>query len=284
MSPQLPSHSSLRTASTEVTISSESIDKKFMIDFPFVARRPSGISYIFVEYTFPRFVKKSRSLCVDVVRSVFTTSSSFVLRSTTPTPPRFCVLYSPGFVRFTYPPCVSTNTLSSSGTKSSAESAFTPPFTIFVRRSSPNFSAIVASSSLTICIIFFLLLRIDSSSLMSACTSLSSSSIFLRSNPASFCSRISRIACACTSENLNSFINCACAVGTSFAARMSLMILSIWSSAFLRPSKMCSRSCALVRSYCVRRLTTSARCLMYSSRITFSDSVCGTPSTSATML
>ena len=45
---QSPSQSSLRTASTEVTFSSELRGKKFIIDLPRVAFLPSGISYIFV--------------------------------------------------------------------------------------------------------------------------------------------------------------------------------------------------------------------------------------------
>src|SRR3989338_6969993 len=124
-----PSQSSVRTARMEVTDSSGVSDKKFMIDFPFVARRPSGISYILMLYTFPLLVKKSKSLCSEVVSRVVTTSSSFVLRSTTPTPPRFCVRYSLGLVRLMYPPRVSTTTLSSSGTRSSGFSILTPPET-----------------------------------------------------------------------------------------------------------------------------------------------------------
>ena len=95
------SQAPLRTGSTEVTCSSLPSERKFMMDLPFVARRPSGISNILHWYTFPLSVKKSRSLCVEVVNRVVTTSSSLVLRSTTPTPPRFCVLYSDGLVRLT---------------------------------------------------------------------------------------------------------------------------------------------------------------------------------------
>jgi len=52
------------------------------------------------------------------------------------------------------------------------------------------------------CIVFSLLFKSAVSSLICPCTSLSSSKIFLRSNPASFCNLISRIAVACLSESL----------------------------------------------------------------------------------
>ena len=61
----------------------------------------------------------------------------------------------------------------------------------------------------------------------------------------------------------------------SLDALISLIISSMWSSAFLRPSKICSRSFALFKSNSVRRFTTCLRCLMNSSSIVFSDRVCG---------
>ena len=130
------------------------------------------------------------------VRKLVTKSSSFVSRSTTPTPPRFWRLYSSGFVRLIYPPEVSTRAFSSSGTKSSIDKAFTPPLITLVRRSSPYFFLISSSSFLTT----FKILAAEANnsfiSLIKACTSLSSSSTFFLSRPASFCSLISRMALA----------------------------------------------------------------------------------------
>src|SRR3989338_4823328 len=86
------------------------------------------------------------------------------------------------------------------------------------------------------------------------------------------------------SENLNVCIRDVRASSTSFDFLMSLIISSMWSSAFLRPSKICSRSVARARSKLVRRFITSLRCERNSERSALSESVCGTPWTSATVL
>src|SRR3989344_1284909 len=62
MRPHSPAHSSLRTASTDVIFSSCVIERKFIMDLPLVALRPSGISNILLWYTLPLSVKKRRSL------------------------------------------------------------------------------------------------------------------------------------------------------------------------------------------------------------------------------
>src|SRR3989344_5636662 len=89
------------TATIEVTLSSVESGKTFMMDLPLVARFPSGTSYIFVRYTLPRSVKKRMESWVEPSKNLVTKSSSLVERSTTPTPPLFCFLYSDGLVRFT---------------------------------------------------------------------------------------------------------------------------------------------------------------------------------------
>ena len=129
----------------------------------------------------------------------------------------------------------------------------------------------------------FGLARMSCSSLISASTSRYSSSIFLRSSAASRARRMSRIACACSSLSLNLAINCSRATSTSAAARIVLITASRLSSAIFRPSKMCARSCAFFSSNSVRRRTMMRRCSMWCCSTDLSESVCGCPSTSASM-
>ena len=238
----------LGIARMEVTFSSSEREMKFMTDLPRVARLPSGTSYILIWYTFPLSVKKRRSSCVLAVRKLVTKSSSLVSRSTTPTPPRFWRLYSPGLVRLMYPPLVKTSALSSSGTRSSTERTLTPPLITLVRRSSPYFVLISASSFLTTFKILAGEAKSSFISFINVCTSFNSSSTFCLSRPASFWSFISRMALAWSSESLNSFIKPARASSTVFDARISLITLSILSSALTKPSKICSLSSARARS------------------------------------
>ena len=216
------------------------------------------------------------------VRKLVTKSSSLVSKSTTPTPPRFCFLYSFGLVLFTYPPAVKIRVFSSSTIRSSIDRTFTPPLTTLVLLSSPYFSEISDSSFLIMESIFFGLAKMSLSSLINFWTSDNSSSIFCLSRPASFCRRISKMALACNSENLNSFIKLARAISTSLDFFMSFIISSIWSSATLRPINICSRASASRRSNSVLLLTTICLCFINSSKMLLRERVCGTPLTKAT--
>ncbi len=156
--------------------------------------------------------------------------------------------------------------------------------TTLVRRSSLYLFLISTNSSRTTAKILASLPSNSFRYLINACFSFNSSSIFCRSKPASFCKRISKIARACNSENLNSLIKFASAVFTSFDFLMSLIISSMWSNAFFKPSKMCSRASACFKSNLARRIIISRRCFKNSSKIALSESSLGTPSTSANIL
>ena len=99
-------------------------------------------------------------------------------------------------------------------------------------------------------------------SAMSKCFSLSSSSIFSRSSPASLLRRISRIASACIFEKSNCAISASRASSRVRLARMVLITSFIWSSAFFSHSSICARASATFSSYIVRRVTTSFLCLI----------------------
>ena len=155
----------------------------------------------------------------------------------------------------------------------------------FVRRSSPYLSRSSVSSFLITPSIFFGEASRSSRFLMRSFFSLSSSSTRLRSRPASAWSRISRMAVACLSESLNFLISSRCASSLSADCLIVLMIASMWSRAFFRPSKICIRSLARVSSNCVRRATTLRRCSRKASKIIFRFSTRGSiPSTRASML
>ncbi len=61
--------SSFGIARTDVTVSPCSSERKFIIDLPFVARLPSGKSYILSWYALPLSEKKRMSLCALAVRN-----------------------------------------------------------------------------------------------------------------------------------------------------------------------------------------------------------------------
>ena len=104
------------------------------------------------------------------------------------------------------------------------------------------------------------LFRMSVSSSMSAFFSFSSSSIFFRSSAASVCKRISRIAVAWRSRQLEQLHQAPCASSLSFDFLIVAITRSIASSAIESPSRICARSCAFLRSNCVRRRTISLRC------------------------
>ena len=64
----------------------------------------------------------------------------------------------------------------------------------------------------------------------------------------------------CISDRLKRSINPAIASFGVLAARIIRITSSILSEAIIKPSKICARSLALRKSYCVRRMTTSWRC------------------------
>ena len=155
---------------------------------------------------------------------------------------------------------------------------------ISVRRLSPCFSRVARSSSMTIFINSASLARIARSRSIVVSNSASSSRIFCRSNPVSRWSCMSRIAWAWISVSENSMTRPIRASAGFFAARISLMTASRWSSAILRPSRTCARASALRRSCSVRRRTTSRRNSIKCSTSSSSLRICGRPATIANIM
>ena len=103
--------------------------------------------------------------------------------------------------------------------------------------------------------------RIASSSAIVCASSSYSSRSFWRSSAARRRSAMSRMCVACVS--LNSYGASCSAVRAASAdsePRINVMIASIMSSAFSRPSRMCARSRALFSRYWLRRVMTSTWC------------------------
>ncbi|EKE20339.1 MAG: hypothetical protein ACD_8C00019G0001 [uncultured bacterium] len=148
---------------------------------------------------------------------------------------------------------------SSFGITSSCLNSSIPVLRTFVFRSSPNFSLSAINSSFTTAKIFFLLESKSSKNAINFNFSLSSSSIFFFSRPANVCSLISKIALACNCESLNFRIKFACASSLVADFLIVSMTASMLSRAIFSPSKMCALSLALLRSNCVRRVTTMFR-------------------------
>ena len=155
---------------------------------------------------------------------------------------------------------------------------------ICVRRSSEYCSLISTNSCFTICrtiasdanMVRKWAMR-ETSSLYSW-VSLSCSSWVKR------CSRISRMAVACTSLKVNWLIRPCRAVSGEDAPRMRAMTSSRNSRARLKPSKMWARSSALRRSYAVRRITTSLRCSRNAAKICLRVNTSGRFPTRANMM
>ena len=126
--------------------------------------------------------------------------------------------------------------------------------------------------------------RMPLSSLIVARTSLSSASSLSISRPVSLASRMLRMASVCFSLSPNRFRSRASACGVSAEPRMILMTSSMLSTAILRPSRMCSRASAALRSNCVRRTMISCRCSMYRSSNSFRFMILGAPLSSASMI
>ena len=128
---------------------------------------------------------------------------------------------------------------------------------ISLRRSSPYFLLIAASSSEMISILRSRLSRIPLSSSMVTRKAASSSSSFSISSPVSRASRMSRIALACRSDSSKDSRNRSDAISASREPLIILITSSMLSTATLRPSRMCARSSAFLRSKVVRRTTTA---------------------------
>ncbi|SKV49556.1 Uncharacterised protein [Mycobacteroides abscessus subsp. abscessus] len=93
-------------------------------------------------------VKNRIQSCVEHTKKCLTMSSCFRPAPCTPLPPRFWLRYRSVLVRLAYPVSVMVTTTSSRAMRSS--SATSPSAEMMrVRRSSPYFSVISASSSLT---------------------------------------------------------------------------------------------------------------------------------------
>ena len=112
----------------------------------------------------------------------------------------------------------------------------------------------------------------------------SSSSSFVLSRPVSWPRRICTMACACTSSRPKRSMRATLPSGIDLEFLKMAMTSSMKSSAIMRPSRMWARSCAFLRSNCVRRSTTSLWNLMYSCRISRRVSSFGWPSTMANMM
>src|SRR5882762_9974671 len=174
-------------------------------------------------------------------------------------------------------------TMSSSAIRSSIEKS---PWsaTISVRRSSPKPWASSPSSSLRIFMRRGLDPRISLHSLMKRRTSFSSSSSLVISRAVSRARRMLRISADCFSESLKRLRSAASADGVSFDFLMMRITSSMLSTAILRPSRMCSRSCARFSSNSVRRTITTWRCSTKWNRISLRSNSFDTPSTSASMI
>jgi len=163
---------------------------------------------------------------------------------------------------------------------------FTPPvnITTWALLRSPNSSLILFNSEATSSLIFFGDLSRDSKERIAAFTDLNSSSIFFRSREAKRRNGISRIAWACSTDNLNCFRRLSRAVSTVRDLRITSMTASRFVNAVLNPSRICARCFARFNSNWLRSLIISNRW----SRKTRSDclrlSMRGSPSTRANMI
>ena len=95
---------------------------------------------------------------------------------------------------------------------------------------------------------------------------------------------MSTMALACTSSRLKRFIKASIASCGVFEARIILTTSSILSLAMISPSKICALSCAFLRSYFVRLITTSWRCSTKHLIQSFSVNTFGRPCTKAMQL
>ena len=127
-----------------------------------------------------------------------------------------------------------------------------------VLRSSPYLSRITRSSSRTTPSSSFSSANISLKRAICLINSSYSPSSFSRSNPVSARRRISTIACACGSSSPNRSIRRSFAIAVVFEERTIFITSSILSSAIKSPLSIWARSSALLRSYCVRLVTTSS--------------------------
>ena len=159
-------------------------------------------------------------------------------------------------------------TISSSTIISSKVISFVS-LTISVRRTSPNSSCNAVSSSLMMLSTSRSLERISLKRAMALITSLYSSTIFSRSRPVSRCSRMSRMAWACTTVRPNRSISRSLATAGVFDCRIKATTSSRLSRAIFNPSNRWARSSAFFKSYRVRRMMISLRWMTNSSRSSF---------------
>ena len=99
--------------------------------------------------------------------------------------------------------------------------------------------------------------------------------------PVSWLRRISTMAFDCRLSRLKRASKFACASAGVRLARMIRTTSSMWSTAIIKPSKICARSCAFFNSKRVRRVTTSMRCSMNAPTNCLRFSNIGRPFTSA---
>ena len=153
-----------------------------------------------------------------------------------------------------------------------------------VRRGVPKRSATSASSSETSASMRCRLARSNSSSSISARSLSRSASSSMRENLVSRRRRSSRMYSACTWLRSKTSMRRVRACSASSLVRMTWMTSSMSRIAISRPSTRCRRSRRRASRYCDRRVTTSMRCATYTCSSSRRPSVCGPPSTSATLL
>ena len=150
--------------------------------------------------------------------------------------------------------------------------------TISVLLSSPYFSLISRSSSLIICILFVLLSKMPFNSAIYLIISLYSARIFSVSRPVSFWSFMSKIACACFSDNLKPPTRPAFAVSGSLLFLIVSRTLSMLSRAIFKPSKIWALASAFLKSNSVLLTTISCLKTRKTSSNSFKDITFGVPS------
>lgn len=160
-------------------------------------------------------------------------------------------------MRFNCPaPVNATMTSSGAAASSSTSSGDSSAFSMVVRRSSANSSAISCNSLRMTAKSFFSLCRMPSKRSMSFRMSSYSLRRAMISRFVSRCRRMSKIACACASDSSKRSIRRAFASFGFFEERISAMTSSRLSTAIISPCKMCARAFACFRSYSVRRVMT----------------------------
>ena len=201
---------------------------------------PSGMRYTGMRATWPPAVNRKRSSRV--------LAGSKANEAVLPTLAKalFVSLFSG--CRLNRPLAPGKTQTSSSTTSVVAPFPDTSPVRIVVRRGVANFSLIARVSSTTTSSRLASDASKATSSRMRASSSFLSSTSLRRSSATSRRNCIARMAWACSSVNLNLLMRFACADSPLRLRRMVSITWSITSSAFSKPSMMCSRASRLASS------------------------------------